>query len=97
MNAGGQASRRQPNMAQVLFRCFLDAIYTVLFFIIMSSAAYGMHLVVEECAALGMDPIVLFILKWMTYLLAGVDAIGVLCAATLLTFRFVRAIRNAND
>ena len=88
---------RRYGMGHVLFRCLLDAIFILVFFSIMASAAYGVHLVVKELESHGIDPIVLFILTMVSYALAGLDAIGVVIATGLLTFRFVRAIWRTDD
>ena len=84
-------------MGPVLLRYLLDAFYIVLFFAIMSGAAYGVHWIVERCEEAHIDRIELMILRAVAYLSTLLDSIGVVTATTLLTFRFVRAIARTDD
>jgi len=84
-------------MAQVVVRYLLDGFYIILFFSIMSAVALGAHWVVIQCEQQQIDPVVLYILKGASYLLVGLDAIGVVTATGLLTYRFIRAIARADE
>lgn len=84
-------------MGRVVFRYLCDAFYITLFFAVMSAVAYGAHLIVIECEHRQIDPVVLVILRCVSYVLAALDAIGVTSATGLLTYRFIRAIAKADD
>lgn len=93
----GSPPSGQPKMGDVLYRCLLDALFILVFFATVSAAAYGVHSLVVVLEAYHIDPVVLSIFTWTSYVLAGLDAVGVVCATGLLTFRFIRAIWRADD
>ena len=74
-----------------LLRFFFDAIYIILFFAVMSSAAYGVDLIIAQWEQRHIDPVVLIILRGVSYVLVILDAIGVVVATGLLTLRFIRS------
>ncbi len=80
-----------------LLRFFFDAIYIILFFAVMSSAAYGVDLIIAQWEQRHIDPVVLVILRGVSYVLVILDAIGVVAATGLLTLRFIRSFWRAND
>lgn len=84
-------------MAGVIVRYLLDAFYISLFFAVMSAVAFGVHWIVLRIEEWHIDPTVLLILKGVSYLLVVLDAFGVVAATGLLTYRFVRALVNADD
>ncbi len=63
----------------------------------MSAVAFGANRIVVKCEQLQIDPVVLIILKGVSYMLAAIDGAGVVIATSFLTFRFVRAIVKADD
>jgi DNA-binding CsgD family transcriptional regulator len=89
---GSELPPRKRRMGAVFIRFFLDAVYILAFFLVMSGAAYGAHLVVILCEQQNIDRVVLVILRGVSYMLAGLGAIGVVSATGILTYRFVRAI-----
>ena len=91
---GARSSRSGVGRAVVLF--LLDGLYVIVIFGIMSAVAFGAHWVVIQCEQQHIDPIVLWILKVVSYLLAALDAIGVVTATGFLIFRFIRAIVRAD-
>lgn len=84
-------------MGRVIQRCLFDAIYITLFFAVMSGAAFGVHWIVIRCEQSSIDPFVLQVLKAVSYALVLLDAIGVVIATGLLTYRFIRAIVKVDD
>ena len=94
---GRPANLPRRGMGSVLIRYVLDGLYITLFFAIMSVVALGAHGIVIQCERRHIDPIVLAMLKGASYVLAALDAIGVITATGFLTFRFVRAIARADD
>lgn len=84
-------------MARVIVRYLLDGFYIILFFAVMSAVAFGAHWIVEKCEQSEIDPFVLLVLKWVSYMLVAVDGVGVVLATGLLTFRFIRATMRADD
>lgn len=72
-------------------RFLLDAVYILLFFTVMSAAALGVDWIVIQCEQRDIDPVVLFILKSVSYVLVGLDAAGVITATGFMTYRFIRA------
>jgi hypothetical protein len=84
-------------MGRVVIRYLLDGFYISLFFAVMSAVAFGAHWVVIQCEQWHIDPVVLMILRAVSYLLAALDAIGVVTATGFLTYRFIRAIVRADD
>lgn len=93
----GEGLPRKPGMSPVLLRFLLDGVYIIIFFSVMSGVAYGVHWIVIQYEHWNMDSTVLAVLKWVSYLLVGLDAIGVVTATVVLTYRFIRAILRAND
>jgi DNA-binding CsgD family transcriptional regulator len=87
----------RSGMGRVLVRYLLDAFYITLFFAIMSSVAIGAHWTVVQCEQWKIDKFVLAVLTNVSYGLVLLDAIGVLTATGLLTYRFIRAMMNADD
>jgi DNA-binding CsgD family transcriptional regulator len=85
------------SMAKVMVRYLLDALYVSFFFAIMSAVAYGASRVVIQCEQSDIDPVILWILRGVSYTLAAIDGVGVVTATSFLTFRFVRAIWKADD
>ena len=85
-----------PGMASAFVRFVVDAFYVVLFFAIMSAAAYGAHEVVHFCEERNIDQIVLWVLKGVSYLLVIIDGFGVISATGVLTYRFILAIIKAD-
>ncbi len=83
-------------MNKALARFLLDAIYIVVFFVVMTSAAYGVGMVVRICEANGLDEPVVWILKGLEIGLAAVDAVGVMIVAVILMRRFVRLVLEAD-
>jgi hypothetical protein len=79
-------------MHQALTKFVLDAVYIVLFFSIMSAAALGAGLILRLCEALGLDPIVVMILRVLEVILAVLDAVGVIMAAIVLLRNFALAL-----
>jgi DNA-binding CsgD family transcriptional regulator len=97
---GGGGSPILPirsGMARVIVRYLLDGFYIILFFAVMSAVAFGAHWIVEKCEQSEIDPFVLLVLKWVSYMLVAVDGLGVVLATGLLTFRFIRATMRADD
>jgi DNA-binding CsgD family transcriptional regulator len=89
----GRRSRTiKQGMGWILVRYLFDAIYISLFFTVMSTAVLGVHWVVIQCEQRSVDPIVLYILKGVSYMLAGIDGVGVVIATGFLTYRFLRAL-----
>ncbi|MEA3060728.1 MAG: hypothetical protein QOJ94_509 [Sphingomonadales bacterium] len=84
-------------MGSVILRCFFDAIYITLFFAVMSGAAFGVHWIVIRCEEWSIDPFVLQVPKAVSYALVLLDAVGVVIATGLLTYRFIRAIVKVDD
>lgn len=87
----------KSGMQPVIVRYLLDGLYVSLFFAVMSAVAFGSHLVVLQCEASHVDHTVLLILKGVHYLLVGIDGVGVVTATGFLTFRFILAIKRADD
>jgi DNA-binding CsgD family transcriptional regulator len=94
---GAHATASWLGMGRVIQRCLFDAIYITLFFAVMSGAAYGVHWIVIRCQQSSIDPFVLQVLKAVSYALVLLDAIGVVIATGLLTYRFIRAIVKVDD
>ena len=93
-----RAQRSRIAGLEVFFIRFLfDAMFIVLFFAAMSSAAYGVHWIVVQWEQRNIDHVILVILKGVSYVLVLLDAIGVVMAAGLLTQRFIRAFARTND
>lgn len=84
-------------MARVIVRYLLDALYIGLFFTVMSTVAFAVHWIVIRIEEWHIDPTVLFILKAVSYMLVVLDAMGVVAATGLLTYRFIRAVVKADD
>lgn len=84
-------------MLAVAGRAVIDAIYISLFFLVMSLVAYGAHQLVGFAERAEMDAAVVFILHGVEVALAGIDGIGVVVAALILTFRFVVALFRADN
>ena len=84
-------------MPRALLKFLLDAIYVVLFFFVMTGAAYGVGLVVRFCEHTGLDPFVFGILRILEIGLVVVDAVGVIIVATILMLRFVRSVLSAEE
>lgn len=91
------SGRLRAGMGRVIGRYLLDAFYISLFFAVMSAVAFGVHEVVVVCEKWKIDPYVLLILKAVSYTLAVLDAVGVVTATGLLTYRFIRAVMRADD
>lgn len=93
---GDGQSDSSTGMGHIVLRFILDAFYIIFFFAIMSAASVGAHWIVVQCEQRNIDYVVLWILKSVSYLLVGLDAIGVVTATSLLTFRFIRAIARTD-
>ncbi|MFL6863585.1 MAG: response regulator transcription factor, partial [Allosphingosinicella sp.] len=91
----GDGSPPKSGMGPVVLRSLLDGFYIILFFAIMSAAAFGMHWIVIRCERLAIDPFVLLVLRWVSYALVVLDGAGVVTATALLTYRFIRAAEKA--
>lgn len=89
--------RRNVSMGSALLRFVVDAFYVVLFFIIMSAAAYGIHEIVHFCEARNVDTVVVYMLKAISYILVALDGIGVVSATVILTYRFITTISRIGD
>jgi DNA-binding CsgD family transcriptional regulator len=87
----------KSGMGQVIKRCLLDGLYIILFFAIMSAVAFVAHEIVIVCEESKIDPFVLLVLRGVSYMLVILDAVGVVTATGLLTYRFIRAIMRADD
>lgn len=87
----------KSGMARVIVRYLLDALYIGLFFTVMSTVAFAVHWIVIRIEEWHIDPTVLFILKAVSYMLVVLDAMGVVAATGLLTYRFIRAVVKADD
>lgn len=83
-------------MGSALIRFGWDGIYVIFFFAVMSAVASSAQWVVIQCEHRHIDPIILLILKGVSYVLAALDAVGVVTAAIFLTFRFILAIVRAD-
>ncbi|MBO9711414.1 helix-turn-helix transcriptional regulator [Sphingomonas sp.] len=90
-------SSGRGGMGAVVLRYLLDGFYISLFFAVMSAVALGAHLVLVQCEHSRIDPVVLFILRGVSYVLAGLDGVGVISATGLLIYRFVRAVMRSDD
>lgn len=88
---------RPTGMFAVLLRSLLDAFYVTVFFALISICAYLAHQIVSQCEAAHVDPVVIWMLKALHYTLLAIDGVGVVCATVFLTWRFVRAIKDADD
>jgi DNA-binding CsgD family transcriptional regulator len=91
----GDGSPLKSGMGPVVVRSLLDGFYIILFFAIMSAAAFGMHWIVIRCERLAIDAFVLLVLRWVSYALVVLDGMGVVTATALLTYRFIRAAEKA--
>lgn len=91
------ASPIKSGMARVIARYLLDGVYIIVFFAVMSAVAFGAHWIVIKCEQWQIDPTVLLVLKAVSYTLVVIDAVGVLTATGLLTYRFIRATMRADD
>lgn len=94
---GSPALSIKSGMARVIVRYLLDGFYIILFFAIMSAVALGAHWIVIKCEQSEIDPFVLLVLKGVSYMLVILDAVGVVTATGLLTYRFIRATMKADD
>ncbi|MGZ8364314.1 MAG: hypothetical protein ACXW3D_10045 [Caulobacteraceae bacterium] len=54
-------------------------------------------MLVVQCEYANVDHVVILMLKGIHYVLVAIDGIGVLASAGLLTFRFIKALRDADD
>jgi|GEM_PF-5790363 len=84
-------------MGRVILRCLLDAFYIILFFAVMSAVAFGAHWIVGRCEDWQVDSFVCAVLRSVSYALVLLDAVGVVTATGLLTYRFIRAIVRVED
>jgi DNA-binding CsgD family transcriptional regulator len=82
----------RSGMGTALLRFVVDAFYVVLFFATLAAAAYGVDKIVHFCEERAFDIIVVYILKGISYALVAIDGIGVVSAASILTYRFILAI-----
>jgi DNA-binding CsgD family transcriptional regulator len=89
-----RSRNRETRLALVRF--LFDAVYTILFFAVMSAAAYGVDWIIVQWEERHIDPVVLMILRGVSYVLVILGAIGVIAATGLLTARFIGAIWRAN-
>ena len=79
-------------MNRALITFLIDAVYVVLYFLIMTAAASGVGFIVKACEAAELDPAVILILKALEIGLAAIDASGVIIVAVLLMGRFIRSV-----
>jgi DNA-binding CsgD family transcriptional regulator len=93
----GKNRPRRVGMLPVLTRALLDGFYIFVFFSVMSAVAFGVHSIVIQGELWHIDSTVLAVLRIVSYLLVGLDAIGVVTATLVLIFRFIRAITRADD
>lgn len=93
----GKNGPTRVGMSPVLARALLDGFYIIVFFSVMSAVAFGVHWIVVQCEQWHIDSTVLAVLRSVSYLLVGLDAIGVVTATLVLTIRFILAIKRADD
>lgn len=75
----------------------MDVVLVTVFFFVFTGAAVAVHMLVVQCEHAEVDRIVILMLKGIHYILVAIDGIGVLASAGLLTFRFIKALRDADD
>lgn len=93
----GGSGRRKDGIGQwqttgmfaVPVRFILDAIYSSLFLLVISTAAYGAHLVVRLAEVHHVDGAVVAILHGVTIALFAIDGIGVVSATGIMMYRFL--------
>lgn len=93
----GQSPRRKHGMGRILVRFLMDVVLVTVFFFVFTGAAVAVHMLVVQCEHAEVDRIVILMLKGIHYILVAIDGIGVLASAGLLTFRFIKALRDADD
>jgi DNA-binding CsgD family transcriptional regulator len=93
----GKNGPTREGMSPVLARALLDGFYIIVFFSVMSAVAFGVHWIVIQCEQWHIDSTVLAVLRSVSYLLVGLDAVGVVTATLVLTIRFILAIKRADD
>ena len=83
-------------MFQVVLTYVVDAAYVLVFFGVMSTAAYGVHRLVKFAESNHYDPAVQIILRIAEIFVVAIDALGVALAGTVLTYRFLVALIRAS-
>ena len=79
----------------VVARVVIDALLVVIFVAVLAVGVFAIHWIIERCEAAHVDHGVILILKVLHYVLVCIDAVGLVMATTLLTFRFVKALKEA--
>lgn len=109
--SGGQSPPRPPvetrlekgepswfgnhGIGAVLLRFVVDAVLVLLFFAVLTAGAWAAHWIIVQSEAAHIDHIVVLILKTVHYALVVIDGVGVVLATLLLTFRFLKALKEA--
>lgn len=93
----GRSPNRKQGMGRILIRFLMDVFLVTVFFFVFTGGAVAVHMLVVQCEHAKVDHIVILMLKGIHYVLVAIDGIGVLASAGLLTFRFIKALKNADD
>lgn len=78
----------------VVMRFMIDALLALIFFAVLSAGATAVHWIVTQCEAAHVDHNVILMLKGVHYALVAIDGAGIVAATVLLTFRFLKALKD---
>lgn len=96
-NEPGRSPNRKQGMGRILIRFLMDVVLVTIFFFVFTGGAVAVNMLVVQCEQARVDHIVILMLKGIHYVLVAIDGIGVLASAGLLTFRFFKALKDADD
>ncbi|WP_420479003.1 helix-turn-helix domain-containing protein [Brevundimonas sp. FT23028] len=82
------------SLGAVLLRFVVDAVLVILFFAVLTAGAWAAHWIILQGEAAHIDHGVALILKTVHYALVVIDGSGVVLATLLLTFRFLKALKE---
>jgi hypothetical protein len=72
----------------------LDTAYVVGFFAVMTVATVAVHFVAKWALDEGVDSVIVWVLRITTWMLATIDAVGVVLGAWFTLRRFVAAMAD---
>lgn len=82
-------------LVAVIVRVLVDALLIFCFFAVLAAGASAAHWIVLRSEAAHVDHNVILMLKGVHYALVAIDGLGVVLATAMLTFRFLKALKDA--
>lgn len=95
--SGGRGSPwfKGHGLISVVSRAIVDGALVITFVAVLAICVFAIHWIILQCEAAHVDHGVILILKALHYVLVCIDAVGLIFATALLTFRFVKTLKEA--